>query len=101
MRETVLRRAALAALCAMLGGAVLPARAANLSKEAEQALARARASVQDAAQHGALWTVADQALKDAEKAAGSGDSDSVIRDSERADALAKLGIGQTHYGPVH
>ncbi len=101
MRERVLRKAAVAVLCAMCGGAALPAHAGDLSQQAEQALARARASVGDAARHGALWTVADQALKDAEKAAGSGDNASVIRDSERAEALAKLGIGQTHYALVH
>lgn len=78
-----------------------PLYAAALSEPAQQALKQAQADIKDAKAHDALWTPAQAALKDAEKAAAAGDSGAVVKFSKKASEMAKLGIAQTHYPMVH
>lgn len=94
-------RLAIAAIGIALCCGAAPLYAAALSQPAQQALSRARADVNDAKAHDALWTPAQTAMKSAEKAAAAGDNEAVIKLSEKASEMAKLGIAQTHYPMVH
>lgn len=69
----------------------------SISDAAKRQLAQATAAVEDARRHGALWTTAEIALQNAQKAAKSSDSASVIKHSTTAEELSKLGIAQTRY----
>lgn len=76
-----------------------PAEAAKpaLSAEAQAALAEATADVKMAKSKNALWTTAEAALKSAEEAAATGDSATVIKQSNIAREHVKLGLGQLAY----
>jgi murein lipoprotein len=78
-----------------------PLYAAALSQPAQQALKQAQADIKDAKAQDALWTPAQAALKNAQKAAAAGDSEAVVKFSKKASEMAKLGIAQTHYPMVH
>jgi murein lipoprotein len=69
----------------------------TLSAEAKAALAAAEAAVKEANAKFALWTTADDALKAAQAAAEKGDSETVIKQSNRAQEQVKLGIAQLNY----
>ncbi|MDA8108856.1 MAG: hypothetical protein M0015_09535 [Betaproteobacteria bacterium] len=66
-----------------------------------EALAQAQADVKAAAAKDALWTSAQQALKEAEAAAKKGDSAAVLKYSEIASDQARLGLEQTRYPLTH
>ncbi|PWB59071.1 MAG: hypothetical protein C3F18_01265 [Nitrosomonadales bacterium] len=70
---------------------------AQLSDEAKQALAQAEADVKAAQEKKALWTTAQDALKQAKEAAKNNDSAAVINIAKQASEYAKLGIAQTQY----
>lgn len=70
---------------------------AQLSDEAKQALAQAEADVKAAREKKALWTTAQEALKQANEAAKKNDSAAVIKHAKKASEHAKLGIAQTQY----
>lgn len=73
------------------------AQASTISDHAKRELGRATAAIENAKRHDALWTTAVVALQNAQKAAKSGDSESVIKYSTTAEELSKLGIAQTRY----
>lgn len=75
--------------------------ATGLSAEAKQALAKAEADVKDAKSKNALWTTAQDALKQAKEAAEKNDSAAVIKASRTASEQARLGIAQTQYPPTN
>jgi murein lipoprotein len=70
---------------------------AQLSDEAKQALAQAEADIKAAQEKKALWTTAQDALKQAKEAAKKNDSAAVIKHAKQASEHAKLGIAQTQY----
>lgn len=70
---------------------------AKLSEEASQALAKAEADVKAAQAKKALWTTAQDALKQAKAAAEKNDSAAVIKHAREASEQAQLGIAQTQY----
>jgi murein lipoprotein len=70
---------------------------AQLSDEAKKALAQAEADVKAAQEQKALWTTAQDALKNAKEAAKKNDSAAVIKNAKEASEHAKLGIAQTKY----
>lgn len=70
---------------------------AQLTEEANQALAQAEADVKAAQEKKALWTTAQEALKQAKEAAKKNDSAAVIQFSKKASEHARLGIAQTQY----
>lgn len=70
---------------------------AQLTEEAKQALAQAEADVHEAQAKKALWTNAQDALKDAKAAAAKNDSAAVIKHAKQASEFARLGIEQTKY----
>jgi len=76
--------------------AAQPAKVA-ISAEAQAALSAAQADIKEAKSKGALWTTAEAALKDAEDAAGKGDSATVLKQSKKASTLAKDGLAQLNY----
>jgi murein lipoprotein len=94
-------RLAIATLWVALCCGSAPLYAAALSEPAQQALKQAQADIKDAKAQDALWTPAQAALKNAQKAADAGDSESVVKFSKKASEMAKLGIAQTHYPMVH
>lgn len=71
-----------------------------ISEEAKQALARAEADIKEAQVHQELWTTAQMALENAKKAAAKGDSEGVIKFTQEASDLAKIGIEQARYPSV-
>lgn len=71
--------------------------AALLTPEARQALAAAEADWQKAKAEFALWTTADKAFKDAQEAAGAGNSAAVLRLAKQVSALVALAMEQKHY----
>ncbi len=71
--------------------------APGINIEAQQALERAEADINLAREKFALWTTADAALKAAQKAARSGDSNAVINHAGSASAQARLGLAQLDY----
>lgn len=85
--------------CATTGEGVESAKAAPpaLSAEATQALAQAEADIQKAKAGYALWTVAEDAMKKAQEAAKTGDSDTVIKETKKVAKLTKLGLEQNSY----
>lgn len=70
---------------------------AGLTEEAKQALAKAEADVKAAQAKKALWTNAQDALKNAKAAAEKNDSAAVIKHANEASEFARLGIAQTQY----
>lgn len=66
----------------------------TLSAEAQAALKQAQTDVASAKKQKALWTPAADDLKDAEKAASTGNSAAVIKQAKSASELSKLGIEQ-------
>jgi murein lipoprotein len=68
-----------------------------LSEEAKQALAQAEADVKAAQAKKALWTTAQDALKQAKAAAEKMDSAAVIKHAKVASEHAQLGIAQSQY----
>ncbi|HEX5464484.1 MAG TPA: hypothetical protein VFW88_07195 [Burkholderiales bacterium] len=100
-RRNLKPRFAVAAISIALCCGSAPLYAAALSEPAQQALKQAQADIKDAKAHDALWTPAQTALKNAEKAAAAGDSETVVKFSKNASEMAKLGIAQTHYPLVH
>ena len=68
-----------------------------LSAEAQAALAAAQADVKAARAKNALWVTAENALKAAEAAAGTGDSATVLKQSKLASDQVKLGMEQLNY----
>ena len=70
---------------------------AAVSAEAQAALTAAQADVKEAKAKNALWTTAEDALKAAEKAAGEGDSATVIKQSKLASDHVKKGMAQLNY----
>lgn len=70
---------------------------APLTNEAQQALAQAEADVRAAQAQKALWTNAQDALKQAKAAAAANDSAAVIKHAREASEFARLGIAQTRY----
>lgn len=87
-----LAKAAAPLLLALLCGA--QAYAATPS-DAEQAIARASASVEEASSLKNQWTTTTQALTDAKKAAAAGDAEKAIDLASKAEALAKASIAQS------
>ena len=63
-------------------------------EEADQAIARAEASVKQAASLKNQWTTTTQALDVARKAGASGDAEKALRHAQEAEALAKASIAQ-------
>lgn len=76
--------------------AAAPAKPA-LSEAAQQALAQAEADAKKAKSAFALWLPAEKALKDAQEAAKSGDSESVVKLSKKVSEMVALGLGQKSY----
>jgi len=70
---------------------------AQLTEEAKQALAKAEADIKEAQAKKALWTTAQDALKQAKAAAEANDSAAVIKHAKEASEFARLGIAQTQY----
>jgi len=70
---------------------------AQLTEEAKQALAQAEADIKAAQAKKALWTNAQDALKQAKAAAEKNDSAAVIKHAKEASEFARLGIEQTQY----
>jgi len=70
---------------------------AQLTEEARQALAQAEADVKAAQAKKALWTTAQEAMKQARESAEQNDSAAVIKYSRMASEYAQLGIAQTQY----
>ncbi len=70
---------------------------ASITPEAQAALNAAKADVKNAEAKGALWTTAQDALKDAEEAAKKGDSATVLKMSARASDHVKKGLAQLNY----
>jgi flagellar basal body L-ring protein FlgH len=68
-----------------------------LSSEAQQALSKAEGDVKTAKAQFALWTVAQQALDAAQKAAKAGDSATVIKEAALASKFVALGLAQKNY----
>ena len=68
-----------------------------LSADAQAALTAAQADVKDAKAKNALWTTAEDALKDAEAAAAKGDSAAVIKASTLARSQVSKGLAQLNY----
>jgi hypothetical protein len=64
------------------------------SDEAESALSKAEVSVAAARARGALWTTAQNALREARAARNRGDFAATVRLSGEANTLAELGIAQ-------
>lgn len=69
----------------------------TISAEAKAALAQAEKDVKEAKAKFALWTTAESALKAAQAAAKSGDSDAVMKQSKTASDHVKMGLAQTGY----
>jgi murein lipoprotein len=70
---------------------------ATISAEAQAALSAAQADVKMAKAKNALWTTADDALKDAEEAATKGDSATVLKKAKLASDHVKKGLAQLNY----
>lgn len=92
------------AACGILDKAISPAALSALtsgqpmlSDDAEAALARAESVIEKAKAQHALWTTAEVAIRKAREAARSGDSATVIAQSEIASELASLGLAQRDY----
>lgn len=68
-----------------------------LSAEAQAALTAAQADVKAAKAKNALWTTAEDALKEAESAAEKGDSAAVIKASALASSQVSKGLAQLNY----
>lgn len=68
-----------------------------ISAEAQAALTAAQADVKNAKAKNALWTTADDALKDAEEAAAKGDSATVLKQSKLASDHVQKGLAQLNY----
>ena len=68
-----------------------------LSEAATQALAKAVADVKMAKAKFALWTTAEKALKDAQEAAKTGDSDKVLKAAAIVSSQVKAGLEQLNY----
>lgn len=66
-------------------------------ERARGALAEAEAAVQAAAAKRALWTTAEDAVREARRAFAAGDYDKAARAAGTAVEQARLGIEQTHY----
>jgi len=76
--------------------ATVPAKA-TISAEAQAALSAAQADVKLAKSKNALWTTAEDALKDAEAAAEKGDSATVLKEAQLASNHAHKGLEQLNY----
>ena len=68
-----------------------------LSAEAQAALKTAQADVKAAKTQNALWTTAEDALKEAEAAAEKGDSAAVIKASAFVRSQVSKGLAQLNY----
>jgi murein lipoprotein len=69
----------------------------SISPEAQAALAQAEADAAAAAKAKVQWTTTDIALKAAQAAAKTGDSEAVLKSAKFASAEAKLSLGQMNY----
>ena len=69
----------------------------SISAEAQTALKAAQADVKAAKTQNALWTTAEDALKEAEAAAEKGDSAAVIKASAFARSQVSKGLAQLNY----
>jgi len=67
------------------------------AREAQAAVADAKAAVKAAAEHRALWTTAELALTQAQAALAQGNYTTAQRLAEFAAEQARLGIAQTGY----
>jgi hypothetical protein len=67
------------------------------AREAQAAVADAKAAVKAAAEHRALWTTAELALTQAQAALEKGNYTTAQRLAEFAAEQARLGIAQTGY----
>ena len=86
-------------------GSTAPAKAASsgttsISPEAAAALKQAQADVKMAKSKNALWTTANDSLKDAEEAAKKGDSAKVIKESGEASYHVRKGLAQLNYPQI-
>jgi len=71
-----------------------------LSAEAKAALESAQVDVKAAKAKEALWTTAEDALKAAEKAAESGDSATVLKQTTIVKDHVKMGLAQQSYPQI-
>ena len=71
--------------------------AAAITPEAQAALTQAEADAAAAAKNKVQWTTTETALKAAQAAAKTGDSESVLKNAKFASAEAKLSLGQMQY----
>jgi len=76
--------------------AISAAPAANTAVDVQSALAAAEAAEKAAGALKNQWTVTEDALTAAKKAAAAGDYDTAVRFAKRAEALAKASIDQAN-----
>ena len=69
----------------------------SISPEAQAALTQAETDAAEAAKAKVQWTTTDIALKAAQAAAKTGDSEAVLKNAKFASAEAKLSLGQMQY----
>lgn len=69
----------------------------GISAEAQAALTAAKAEAKDAKAKNALWTTADNALKEADAAAAKGDSNTVMTQVKLARDHIQKGLAQMNY----
>jgi len=80
-----------------LAGEEEPNAPGTQAREAQAAVADAKAAVKAAAEHRALWTTAELALTQAQAALEQGNYTTAQRLAEFAAEQARLGIAQTGY----
>ena len=73
------------------------AAAPAITPEAQAALTQAEADAAAAAKNKVQWTTTETALKAAQAAAKTGDSEAVLKNAKFASAEAKLSLGQMQY----
>jgi len=94
MRVEIMRKLTSALLMLVAASTYATFTLAATREEADQAIARAEASVKQAASLKNQWTTTTQALDAARKAGASGDAEKALRHAQEAEALAKASIAQ-------
>ena len=72
----------------------------NLPENVKAAIRQAEDGANAAKQKGALWTVAEDALKKAYESGAKGDAQGALKSAEEARAFIELGMAQLSYPPV-